>query len=107
MSIVSLNASLTTSLDSVLSFAVTQPPELVLPPELHQPGVTVAVHGGVEPLAMLEGVQGEDHLHTLHLLLDPEQISLQIELEGDLLQGHATAGVPVQLAHLLDLPLTW
>ena len=79
MSIVSLNASLTTSLDSVLSFAVTQPPELVLPPELHQPGVTVAVHGGVEPLAMLEDVQGEGHLLTLPLLLDPKQSSLQVE----------------------------
>ena len=73
---------------------------------LHQPGVTVAGQEGVEPLAILEGVQGEGHLHTLLLLLDPEQISLQIELEGDLLQSHPTAGVPVQFDHLLDLPST-
>ena len=69
---------------------------------LLKPGVSE--HGVVEPLAMHENVQGEGHLHTLPLLLDLEQSSLQVEPEGDLLQGRTTAGVPDRLGHLLDLP---
>ena len=43
--------------------------------------------GGVESLAVLENVEGEGHLHALPLLLDAQQGPLQVQPEGDLLQG--------------------
>ena len=43
-------------------------------------------------------------IYSLSHFLDPEQGSLRVELEGNLLPGRATVGVPVQLSYLLDLP---
>jgi hypothetical protein len=42
---------------------------------------------GMEPLAMLENVESERHLHTLPLLLYAEQGTLQVQPERDLLQA--------------------
>jgi hypothetical protein len=41
---------------------------------------------GVEPLAVLENVEGERHLHALPLLLDAQQGALQVQPERDLLR---------------------
>ncbi len=51
--------------------------------------------GGVEPLAVLENVEGERHFHALPLLLDAQQGALQVQPERDLLrirrgQSHVT-----------------
>jgi hypothetical protein len=40
----------------------------------------------VEPLAVLENVEGERHLHALPLLLDAQQGALQVQPERDLLR---------------------
>jgi hypothetical protein len=40
----------------------------------------------VEPLAVLEYVEGERHLHALPLLLDTQQGALQVQPERDLLR---------------------
>ena len=43
-------------------------------------------HSGVEPLAVLEYVEGERHLHALPLLLDAQQGALKVQPERDLLR---------------------
>ncbi len=40
----------------------------------------------MEPLAVLENVEGERHLHALPLLLDAQQGALQVQPERDLLR---------------------
>ena len=63
-------------------------------------GVSVEADGGVEAFAVLQDVQGEQHLGALPLLLDPVQGPLQVQPEADLLQRRARRRVAVQLGHL-------
>lgn len=54
----------------------------------------------MKALAMLQDVQGEQHLRALSLLLDAIQGSLQIKPEADLLQRRPRSRISVQLGYL-------
>ncbi len=54
----------------------------------------------MEPLSSLEDVQGEVDLCTVTLAVDLVERILQVQPEGDLLQGRPTGCVTLQLGHL-------
>ncbi len=62
--------------------------------------VCVKADGSVETFPLLQNFQSKCDLWTLPLLLDPEQCSLQVQPEADLLESRTRCWISVQSGHL-------